>query len=208
MAGTQADTRDAADLPGRIQDAAHELTVGGAETGPQIAVIRYGEVAADVAVGVTDPATGRPVTSGTLFWAASAAKGMASSVVHVLAERGELDYDLRVADVWPEFAAHGKDAVTVRHLLCHTAGVPSRPPGTTADDLCDLERVCALLADAEPRWLPGTRFGYHSDTFGYGVRLVSAERLAAMAAVAWVTSRPRPVSTASSSTRSMRLDGP
>jgi CubicO group peptidase (beta-lactamase class C family) len=92
---------------------------------------------------------------------------MASTVVHVLAERGELGYDLRVADVWPEFAAHGKDTVTVRHLLCHTAGVPGLPPGTTPGDLCVWERICALLADAEPRWRPGTRFGYHSDTFGY-----------------------------------------
>jgi CubicO group peptidase (beta-lactamase class C family) len=52
-------------------------------------------------------------------------------------------------------------------MLCHTAGVPGLPPGTTPDDLCDWERICALLADAEPWWRPGTRFGYHSDTFGY-----------------------------------------
>jgi CubicO group peptidase (beta-lactamase class C family) len=157
----------AADLPGRIQKAIHELIDSGAETGVQVAVIHHGAVVADVAGGVADLAAGRPVSPGTLFWAASTAKGMASTVVHVLAERGELDYDLRVADVWPEFAARGKDTVTVRHLLCHTAGVPGLPPGTTPDDLCDWERMCALLADAEPWWRPGTRFGYHSDTFGY-----------------------------------------
>jgi len=157
----------AANLQGRIQKAIHELTDSGAETGVQVAVIRHGAVVADVAGGVADPAASRPVSPGTLFWAASTAKGMASTVVHVLAERGELDYDLRVADVWPEFAAHGKDTVTVRHLLCHTAGVPGLPPGTTPDDLCDWERMCALLAGAEPWWRPGTRFGYHSDTFGY-----------------------------------------
>ena len=157
----------AADLQGRIQKAIHELIDSGAETGVQVAVIRHGAVTADVAVGVADLAVGRPVSPGTLFWAASTAKGMASTVVHVLAERGELGYDLRVADVWPEFAAHGKDTVTVRHLLCHTAGVPGLPPGTTPDDLCDWERMCALLAGAEPWWRPGTRFGYHSDTFGY-----------------------------------------
>jgi CubicO group peptidase (beta-lactamase class C family) len=122
---------------------------------------------ADVAGGVADRATGCPVSPGTLFWAASTAKGVASTVVHVLAERGELGYDLRVADVWPEFAAHGKDTVTVRHLLCHTAGVPGLPPGTSPDDLCDWERMCALLAGAEPWWRPGTRYGYHSDTFRY-----------------------------------------
>lgn len=156
-----------ADLQGRIQKAVHELIDGGSETGIQVAVIHHGTVVADVAGGVADRGTGCPVGPGTLFWAASTAKGMASTVVHVLAERGELDYDLRVADVWPEFAAHGKDTVTVRHLLCHTAGVPGLPPGTTPDDLCDWERICALLADAEPWWRPGTRLGYHSDTFGY-----------------------------------------
>jgi len=157
----------AAGLQGRIEEAVRELIDSGAETGVQVAVVHHGAVVADVAAGVADPATGSPVSPGTLFWAASAAKGMASTVVHVLAERGELDYDLHVADVWPEFAAHGKDAVTVRHLLCHTAGVPGLPPGTTPDDLCDWERMCALLAGAEPWWPPGTRFGYHSDTFGY-----------------------------------------
>jgi CubicO group peptidase (beta-lactamase class C family) len=154
-------------LQGRIQEAVHELIDGGAETGVQVAVVHHGAVVADVAGGVADPVTGCPVSPDTLFWTASTAKGMASTVVHVLAERGDLDYDLRVAEVWPEFAAHGKDTVTVRHLLCHTAGVPGLPPGTTPDDLCDWERICALLADAEPWWRPGTRFGYHSDTFGY-----------------------------------------
>lgn len=157
----------AAGLQGRIEEAVRELVDSGAETGVQVAVVRDGAVVADVAAGVADPATGRPVSPGTLFWAASTAKGMASAVVHVLAERGELGYDLRVAEVWPEFAAHGKDTVTVRHLLCHTAGVPALPPGTTPEDLCDWERICALLAGAEPWWRPGTRFGYHSDTFGY-----------------------------------------
>lgn len=157
----------AAGLQGRIQKEVHELIDGGAETGVQVSVIRHGAVVADVAAGVADPGAGRPVSPGTLFWAASTAKGMASTVVHVLAERGELDYDLRVADVWPEFAARGKDTVTVGHLLCRTAGIPGLPPGTTPDDLCDWDRMCALPAEAEPWWRPGTRFGYHSDTFGY-----------------------------------------
>lgn len=156
-----------ADLQGRIQEAIHDLIDSGAETGVQVAVVQHGVVVADAAGGLADPVTGRPVGPGTLFWAASTAKGIASTVVHVLAERGELDYDLRVADVWPQFAAHGKDTITVRHLLCHTAGVPALPPGTTPDDLCDWERMCALLANSEPWWRPGTRLGYHSDTFGY-----------------------------------------
>jgi CubicO group peptidase (beta-lactamase class C family) len=157
----------AAELRERVQTVMDELIASGVETGVQVAVVHDGAVVVDAVGGVADPATGCPVTPDSLFWAASTAKGMASTVVHVLVERGELDYDLRVADVWPEFAAHGKDTVTVRHLLCHTAGVPALPTGTTPDDLCNWDRMCALLAAAEPWWHPGTRFGYHSDTFGY-----------------------------------------
>ncbi|GAA3594594.1 serine hydrolase domain-containing protein [Nonomuraea rosea] len=108
-----------------------------------------------------------PVESSTLFYAASTAKGVASAVAHVLVERGELAYDLRVAEVWPEFGVHGKDGVTLRHILLHTAGVPAPPYDTTVEDLCDWEHMCAVLAKAEPWWKPGTRFGYHAQTFGF-----------------------------------------
>jgi CubicO group peptidase (beta-lactamase class C family) len=43
-----------------------------------------------------------------------------------LAEQGQLDYDMRIADVWPEFAQHGKGDVTLRHALTHSAGVLAR----------------------------------------------------------------------------------
>jgi CubicO group peptidase (beta-lactamase class C family) len=122
---------------------------------------------ASAAAGAADSRTGAAAGPGTLFFAASTAKGIASSVAHVLAERGELDYDLRAAEVWPEFGAHGKDTVTLRHVLLHTAGVPGLPAGTTVRDLGDWEHMCAVLAAARPWWEPGTRFGYHAKTFGF-----------------------------------------
>ena len=92
---------------------------------------------------------------------------MAASLAHVLAERGDITYDLRLADVWPEFAARGKEHTTLRHVLLHTAGLPGLPQETTVADLCDWDRVCVALAAAEPWWRPGTRFGYHALTFGF-----------------------------------------
>jgi CubicO group peptidase (beta-lactamase class C family) len=68
----------------------------------------------DAVAGVADAETGRPVTADTPFFSFSIGKGMASTVVHVLAERAVLDYDLRIASLWPEFGAHGKQATTVR----------------------------------------------------------------------------------------------
>jgi CubicO group peptidase (beta-lactamase class C family) len=156
-----------ADLQAEVQAAAGELVAAGTETGLQVAVLRHGRVLADVVSGVADPQTAQPVTPGTLFYAASAAKGVAASLAHVLAERGDITYDLRLADVWPEFAARGKEHTTLRHVLLHTAGLPGLPRETTVADLCDWDRVCAALAAAEPWWRPGTRFGYHALTFGF-----------------------------------------
>ncbi len=143
------------------------LVAFGEEVGLQVAVFRCGEPVVDAVAGLAEPDTGRPVTPGTLFYAASTAKGIAATAVHVLMERGELPADLRVADVWPAFGAHGKQRTTLRHVLLHTAGVPAPPYDTTIEDLCDWEGMCEALADAEPWWEPGTRFGYHALTFGF-----------------------------------------
>lgn len=151
----------------RVQDAVDRLVADGGEVGLQVAVIHRGDLVVDAVAGLADAGRGVPVTPDTLFFATSTAKGVASAVAHVLVERGVLTYDLRVADVWPEFAAHGKGGTTLRHVLMHTAGVPALPYGTTAEDLCDWDLMCRTVADAEPWWEPGTRFGYHVHTFGF-----------------------------------------
>jgi CubicO group peptidase (beta-lactamase class C family) len=156
-----------ADLQAELQAVADEMAATPAETGLQVAVHRYGQVIADVTAGVADPRSGAQVTPGTLFYAASTGKGVTASLAHILAERGDLRYDMRLADVWPEFAARGKERTTVRHVLLHTAGLPGLPRQTTIDQLCDWDHMCAVLAAAGPWWEPGTRFGYHALTFGF-----------------------------------------
>ncbi|GAT68220.1 estA family serine hydrolase [Planomonospora sphaerica] len=155
------------DLQKNVQAVVDELVESGAERGVQVAVYRRGELLADAVAGVADPETGRPFTSGTPVYATSTGKGVTATVVHVLAERGALGYDTRIADVWPEFAACGKEKATVRHALTHATGVPGVPVDTTPEDLCDWDRMCAVIAAAEPWWEPGTRFGYHPQTYGY-----------------------------------------
>jgi CubicO group peptidase (beta-lactamase class C family) len=150
-----------------VQAAIDELIASGAETALQVAVLHAGHVVADAGAGVADERARATVEPGDLFFAASAGKGVAASVAHVLVEHGELDYEQRVADVWPEFGAHGKDRVTVRDVLVHAAGVPGLWPDITPADLGDWDRVCAFLADQRPWWEPGTATGYHALTFGY-----------------------------------------
>src|SRR5207249_2365087 len=139
----------------------------GAERGVQVAAYRGGETLVQAVAGLADPETGRPVTPDTPFYNFSIVKGAASTVAHVLAERGLFGYDTPVVEVWPEFGAHGKQAVTVRHVLNHSAGVPGIPLDTTPEDLCDWDRMCAAIADEKLWWEPGTRVGYHAYTFGY-----------------------------------------
>jgi CubicO group peptidase (beta-lactamase class C family) len=154
-------------LQTEIQAGIDELIASGDEIGLQVAVYHDGRLVVDAAAGVADQGTGEPVSPGTLFFAASTAKGLAASVAHVLVERGELAYDQRVADSWPEFAAHGKDGVTLADVLTHTAGVPGLWPQITPEDLCDWDRVCAFIAEQPPWWPPGTKTGYHALTFGF-----------------------------------------
>lgn len=144
-----------------------ELIGSGAERGLQVAVYRHGEPVVSRAAGLADPATGRPVTESTVFHNFSIIKAATSALAHVLVAGGAFGYDTPLVRLWPEFGAHGKDGVTVRHVLTHSAGVPALPAETTPEDLCDWDRMCALVADSAPRWAPGTRVGYHAYTFGF-----------------------------------------
>jgi CubicO group peptidase (beta-lactamase class C family) len=155
------------DVHEHIQEAIDQLVESGAELGLQVAVYQHGSLVVDAVSGVADPATGRPVASDTPFYVTSTAKGVTSTVVHVLVERGVLQYDHPIVDLWPEFGAHGKQGATLRHVLTHSIGVPGVPADTTVEDLCDWEKMCAVIADTEPWWEPGTKTGYHPQTFGY-----------------------------------------
>jgi CubicO group peptidase (beta-lactamase class C family) len=155
------------DIQHHIQEAIDLLVESGAERGLQVAVYRHGNLLADAVAGIADPATARPVTSDTPFFSYSIGKGVAATVLHVLAERGALDYDTPIVELWPEFGAHGKQRATVRHALSQSVGVPGLPRGLTVEDLCDWDKICALIADSVPWWEPGSKIGYHAITWGY-----------------------------------------
>ena len=157
----------ASEVQRRVQDAIDQLVEAGTERGMQVAAYWNGEQVVDAVAGIADPASGRPVTSNTPFYNFSIVKGAASTVAHVLAERGVFGYDTPVVDLWPEFGAHGKQAVTVRQVLNHSAGVPGIPLDTTPEDLCDWDKMCGAIADEALWWEPGTKIGYHAYTFGY-----------------------------------------
>jgi CubicO group peptidase (beta-lactamase class C family) len=137
------------------------------DVGASVAVYVDGAPVVDLWGGLADPATGRAWGRDTTTLVYSATKGATAILVHALAEAGVLDLDAPVADHWPEFAAGGKAAVTVRTLLTHQAGLPVPTPGLTREDLFAGGPVAAALAAQEPLWEPGTAHGYHALTFGW-----------------------------------------
>ena len=98
----------------------------------------------------------------------STGKGVASTVVHRLAERRLIDYDAPVARYWPEFGAAGKGDITVRDVLTHRAGLHKvRGLMRSPLDLLEYDAVVEALAaaPADPRRLRGP--GYHAVTYGW-----------------------------------------
>jgi CubicO group peptidase (beta-lactamase class C family) len=96
----------------------------------------------------------------------STTKGIVGVCLAMLIERGMLDPDVPVHRYWPEFAAAGKEGVTVRDLLSHRAGLSEVDGGLTWPEYVDDTRAAARLAAQRPLWRPGSAWSYHALTFG------------------------------------------
>lgn len=153
--------------PRKIQDLLDEMTASGADRGVQVAVYHHGALIVDAWSGVADHRTGRAVDGDTLFPIFSVSKGIAATVVHQIVERGLVSYDRPIAEVWPEFAAHGKAAITLRQALNHSAGLPHVPQRVDFTDLADWNQICVAVANLVPVFPPGSRTEYHAITFGW-----------------------------------------
>ena len=137
------------------------------EIGLQVAAYLDGKLVIDAWAGMADPAAGKPVDGDTLFMLSSTTKGVTATCLHLCVEKHELDYDMPIVKVWPEFGAHGKQNATLRMALAHQTGVPQTPVGYTPDWLPDWDRMCRGIADLTPMFPIGERTAYHSLNYGY-----------------------------------------
>jgi CubicO group peptidase (beta-lactamase class C family) len=151
----------------------------GADVGASVAVVIDGELVVDIWGGSIDG--GRDWEENTIINVFSTTKTMTALCALILAERGELDFHARVSRYWPEFGQAGKEAVEVRQLLGHTAGLSGWDAALAVEDLADWERCTSLLAAQAPWWEPGAEIGYHAVTQGYllgeVVRRITGETL-------------------------------
>ena len=169
-----------------VRDAFAANFVDPGEIGAAVAAVVDGRPVIDLWAGLADAHTGRAWAEGTPVLVYSATKGPTAVCILLLWQRGLLDLDAPVAEVWPEFAAAGKGAVTSRHLLTHQAGLPVFDEPIAFPDCHDPDLVAARLAGQTPQWEPGTAHGYHPLTFGWLVgeviRRVAGRSVGAMLA--------------------------
>ena len=181
------DVRDENDSHGDVQgiwDAVRHWYRAGMHPAIQVCIRHRGEVVLNRAIGhgwgngPDDPPDAEriAVTTSTPFCVYSTAKGITTTVVHMLVERGAFALDDRVCDYLPSYTSHGKDRTTIRHVMTHSAGVPfatgPRPDVTRMDDS---EYAREMLGQLKPIYRPGLVHVYHALTWGPLVReIVSA----------------------------------
>jgi CubicO group peptidase (beta-lactamase class C family) len=161
----------------KFQSAIRAGIASGLHIGSQAHVMMHGNLIADLSFGESRP--GVAMTTDTLMLWLSATKPITAIAIAQLWERGQIALDDSVSRHVPAFGTHGKQSVTIRHLLTHTAGIRGAANNFTRDGWeATLERICN--SKLEPGWIPGNKAGYHlaSSWFVLGeiVRLVDGRR--------------------------------
>jgi len=139
----------------------------GSEVGASMALMLEGRAVLDVWAGHRDWARTKPWEQDTIVQVFSAAKIATVFSLLMLIDRQQVDLDATVATYWPEFAAGGKDRVTVRQAMTHRAGVPGFDPPVSFESLHDWDATCANIA-AQTHWFRGEdAVNYHAMTYGF-----------------------------------------
>ena len=133
--------------------------------GAAVCVYHEGHKVVDVWGGVRDDED-RPWRRDTMAMSFSTSKGITSTLIHILADRGLIQYDDPIARYWPEFAVGGKGTISVRDLMTHRAGLSRlRPLLDDGARILDWDHMVNALASASAK--PTVRSAYHAFTYGW-----------------------------------------
>ena len=136
----------------------------GLHPGAQIYVSLSGRVIADEGIGESRP--GVSMNRDTINLWMSATKPITAILFAQTWEDHTIGLDMPVSEIIPEFAAGNKAAITFRHILTHTGGFRSEPPGLDSSDWeAVISRICEMPLEAD--WVPGEKAGYHTATSWY-----------------------------------------
>lgn len=150
-----------------VRDAFAALFDDSQERGAALCVQVGGETVLDLWAGVTDKDGQEAWQTDTILNLFSCTKTFTAVTALQLVGEGKLELDVPVARYWPEFAAAGKERITLRQLLSHRAGLPAIRQPLPAEALYDWQAMTAALAAEEPWWTPGEEHGYAPITYGW-----------------------------------------
>ncbi|MFF7636465.1 serine hydrolase domain-containing protein [Kitasatospora sp. NPDC008050] len=137
------------------------------ELGAAVTLFVDGRKVVELWGGVADQRSGRAWEQGTVVPVFSCAKGVVSLCAHLLAQDGRLDLDAPIARYWPEFARHGKEAITSRMVLGHRAGLPVLDQVLSFEEVVRWTPVVRAIEEQRPLWEPGADYEYHGHVFGF-----------------------------------------
>jgi CubicO group peptidase (beta-lactamase class C family) len=160
----------------RIWSGVERIYRSGVHPAIGLCVRREGETVIDRAIGWAkgvgpdepEDAERVPNTPETPHVIFSASKAMTACVAHLLDQQGRLHIGDRIAEYIPEYGRHGKEGITIAHLLSHKGGVPNLPPeAMELENVGNEEKLLEIIVDAEPRQRPGSALAYHAISGGY-----------------------------------------
>ena len=153
---------------GSVIDAFKANFEDGLEHGASVCAMRDGEVIVDLQGGWADKDGTEPVNQDHLFSIYSSGKASAALVIAHLADQDKLGYDQPVSTFWPEFAQHGKGALTIGQVMSHQHGLSGiSSPDWTPEDWYDWDKTIIELAGQKPLFTPGSASGYSPVTYGF-----------------------------------------
>ncbi len=150
-----------------VKDAFAALFENPQERGAALCIQVGGETVVDIWAGVADKDGTEAWNSDTILNLFSCTKTFTAVTALQLVGEGKLELDAPVARLWPEFAAAGKEKITLRQLLCHQAGLPALHELLPAEALYDWNAMIQALAAEQPWWTPGEGHGYAPITYGW-----------------------------------------
>jgi CubicO group peptidase (beta-lactamase class C family) len=142
----------------RVRELIESGIAEGLHLGGEVVVWQHGREILGMQAGEMEP--GRPLTAAARWSWLSGGKPLTAVLIGLLAQEGELSLSDRVARFVPGFAGHGKEAITLRHLLSHTSGLA----GAIASnwEIRDWQAALRQISEyALPRgWVVGSSAGY------------------------------------------------
>ena len=150
-----------------VADAFAQNFENGEELGACFSAVIDGEMIVDIRGGYADRKKTQAWNEGTLACIYSTGKAVLTLLIAREVSNGRLDYDAPVAAYWPEFAANGKEEITVAQALSHQGGLCGFADEMPPADWIEWDVIVERLAAIAPLWAPGSASGYHPQTFGF-----------------------------------------